>query len=52
MVQSLNFIAYTIYLPIVMLVTWLVAHTLFKNSRVFMLDIFHGKDDLANATNT
>lgn len=52
MIQSLNFIAYTIYLPIVIVVTWLVAHTLFKNSRVFMLDIFHGKEDLASATNT
>jgi hypothetical protein len=29
-----------------------VAHTLFKNSKVFMLDIFHGKTDIAYSTNT
>jgi hypothetical protein len=48
---SFNFIAYLIYLPVVTAVTWFVAHTLFKNSKVFMLDIFHGKADLAMATN-
>ncbi|MBI5857941.1 MAG: hypothetical protein HZB42_09895 [Sphingobacteriales bacterium] len=49
---SLNFIAYLIYLPIVITLTWYVAHTLFKNSKVFMLDIFHGKTDIAYSTNT
>ena len=48
---SYNFIAYLIYLPIVILLTTYVAHTLFKNSKVFMLDIFHGKTDIAHATN-
>lgn len=52
MQPSLNFIAYMIYLPVVISVTWLVARTLFKNSKVFMLDIFHGKTELATATNT
>jgi hypothetical protein len=47
----LNFTAYLIYLPIVVVLTWYVAHTVFKNSRVFMLDIFHGKADIAMATN-
>ncbi|SHN29455.1 hypothetical protein [Chitinophaga sp. CF418] len=51
MQSSLNFIAYLIYLPIVIILTWYVAHTLFKNSKVFMLDIFHGKTDIATATN-
>ncbi|UPK72629.1 hypothetical protein [Chitinophaga filiformis] len=51
MESSLNFIAYLIYLPIVIVLTWYVAHTLFKNSKVFMLDIFHGKTDIATATN-
>lgn len=51
METSLNFIAYLIYLPIVIILTWYVAHTLFKNSKVFMLDIFHGKTDIAGATN-
>lgn len=44
-------ISYLIYLPISMVLTWYVAHTLFKNSRIFMLDIFHGKTEIANATN-
>ncbi len=51
MKTSLNFTAYLIYLPIVLVLTWYVAHTLFKNSKIFMLDIFHGKADIAFATN-
>lgn len=47
----MNFIAYLIYLPAVIVVTWYVARTLFKNGRVFMLDIFHGREDIAVATN-
>src|SRR5690348_3681661 len=49
--QSYNFIAYLIYLPIVIVLTWYVAHILFKNSKVFMQDIFHGKVDIALSTN-
>jgi len=48
---SLNFTAYLVYLPIVIVLTWYVAHTLFKNGRIFMLDIFHGKTEIAMATN-
>jgi hypothetical protein len=48
---NLNFIAYLIYLPIIVTLTWYVAHTLFKNSKVFMLDIFRGKEDIAYSTN-
>jgi hypothetical protein len=44
-------IAYLIYLPIALLLTWYVAHTLFKNGRIFMLDIFRGKTEIALATN-
>ena len=51
MKQSLNFTAYCIYLPVVIVLTWYVAHTLFKNSKVFMMDIFHGKADIALSTN-
>ena len=43
--------AYLIYLPIALLMTFLVARTLFKNSKVFMLDIFKGRQDIAFATN-
>ncbi|ACU62413.1 hypothetical protein [Chitinophaga pinensis] len=51
MARTLNFTAYLIYLPIVIFLTWYVAHTLFKNSKVFMQDIFNGKSDIALATN-
>ncbi|UYQ94585.1 hypothetical protein MKQ68_05705 [Chitinophaga horti] len=50
MERSFNFLAYLIYLPLVILVTWYVARTLFKNGRVFMLDIFNGKTEIAFAT--
>jgi hypothetical protein len=43
--------AYLIYLPVTILLTWYVAHTLFKNGRIFMLDIFHGQTEIAMATN-
>lgn len=49
--KTFNFTAYLIYLPVVMLLTWYVAHTLFKNGKVFMLDIFRGKTDIALSTN-
>jgi hypothetical protein len=52
MKTDFNFIAYLIYLPVIIALTWYVAHTLFKNSKVFMLDIFNGKTDIAYATNT
>ncbi len=51
MKTDLNFVAYLIYLPIIVTLTWYVAHTLFKNSKVFMLDIFRGKEDIAMSTN-
>src|SRR3954463_11982021 len=51
METSLVLIAYLIYLPITITLTWYVAHTLFKNGRIFMLDIFHGNTEIAFATN-
>jgi len=51
MKTSLNFTAYLIYLPVVLVLTWYVAHTLFKNSKVFMMDIFNGRSDIAISTN-
>lgn len=51
MKSSYHFITYLIYLPLVIILTWYVAHTLFKNSKVFMLDIFSGKAEIATATN-
>lgn len=43
-------IAYYIYIPIVIFLTWYVAHTFFTQSQVFMMDIFHGKEDIATST--
>ncbi|RPD41880.1 hypothetical protein [Chitinophaga barathri] len=51
MQTTFNFLAYLIYLPVVIVLTWYVAHILFRNSKVFMLDIFGGKTDIAGATN-
>jgi hypothetical protein len=48
---SFTLIAYVVYLPISLLLTWYVARTLVKNGRIFMLDIFHGKTEIAMATN-
>ena len=45
------FIAYLIYLPITIGLTLIVSRTLFKNSKVFMLDIFGGREEIANSTN-
>ncbi|PQA90952.1 hypothetical protein B0A69_19665 [Chryseobacterium shigense] len=47
-----NFSAYMIYLPIVIAMTVLVSQFLFKNSKTFMIDIFHQKEDIAMATNS
>lgn len=43
--------AYLIYLPIALSLTYYVARTLFQNGKVFMLDIFHGREDIALSTN-
>ncbi len=52
MKTDFNFIAYVIYLPVIIVLTWYVAHTVFKNSKVFMLEIFSGKEEIAYSTNT
>ncbi len=51
MKTSFIFTAYMIYLPLVILLTWYVARTLFNNGKIFMLDIFHGRNDIALSTN-
>ena len=42
---------YLIYLPATLLLIYWVAQTLFKNSQMFMLDIFRGRTDLSTAIN-
>ncbi|MET0944929.1 MAG: hypothetical protein ABWY22_05955 [Flavobacterium sp.] len=44
-------IGYAIYLPIALFLTYYVSKTLFKNGKIFMLDIFKGREDIAQATN-
>jgi len=51
MENSRIIIGYLIYLPIVILLTMYVSRMLFKNGKLFMIDIFKGKEDIALATN-
>jgi predicted PurR-regulated permease PerM len=44
-------IGYSIYLPVALFLTYYVSKTLFKNGKIFMLDIFKGRDEIAEATN-
>jgi len=44
-------IGYAIYLPIALILTLYVSRTLFRNSKIYMLDIFKGREEIANATN-
>ncbi|RLK06806.1 hypothetical protein [Tenacibaculum discolor] len=48
---NLELIAYLIYLPISIGLTTFVSQHLFKNSKIFMLDIFNQKQEIAFATN-
>ena len=52
MKTNLVVIAYFIYLPVALVLTWYVAKTLFRNSIVYMKDIFPGCNDVADATNS
>lgn len=44
-------IGYAIYLPIAIGLTIYVSKTLFKNSLIYMTDIFRGREEIAKATN-
>lgn len=44
-------ITYSCYLIITICVTVWVARTLFKNGKVFLIDIFHGNQELADSVN-
>jgi len=45
-------IGYAVYLPTALFLTFYVSKTLFKNSKIYMLDIFKGREEIADATNT
>lgn len=49
--MSYILITYSFYLAITILLTIWVARTLFRNGKVFLIDIFHGNKDLAGAVN-
>jgi len=51
MENSKIIIGYLIYLPVVIALTIYVSKMLFKNGKLFMIDIFKGKEDIALATN-
>jgi len=42
---------YIAYLPVAILLTFVVARIFFKNSKIFMLDIFSGREEIAMSTN-
>ena len=44
-------LTYTLYLIISFVLTIWVARTLFKNGKVFLIDIFHGNKELAESVN-
>lgn len=49
--MTLKILTYFIYLPVTILITVWVARTLFKNGRIFLVDIFHGDQALADSVN-
>ncbi len=44
-------LTYTLYMPLTIGLTIWVARTLFTNGRVFLIDIFHGNELLADSVN-
>lgn len=44
-------IGYAVYIPIALALTFYVSRTLFKNSKVYMMDIFKGREEIAVSTN-
>ena len=44
-------ITYLLYLAISSALTFWVARTLFKNGRIFLVDVFHGNEPLADSVN-
>lgn len=43
--------AYLIYLPVAIAMTVWVARTLHRNGRVFLVQAFHGREDMADSVN-
>ncbi len=49
--MNLEIATYLIYLTISIALTIWVAHTLHKNGRIFLVDVFHGNEPLADSVN-
>ena len=49
--MSVVIVTYLVYLAISIALTVWVAHTLHKNGRVFLVDVFHGNEPLADSVN-
>ncbi|HEY8936690.1 MAG TPA: hypothetical protein VIM65_15785 [Cyclobacteriaceae bacterium] len=49
--MNYTILTYSIYLPVTILLTVWVARTLFKNGRVFLVEIFHQDEVLADSVN-
>src|SRR5881628_2003495 len=49
--MNIEIVTYLIYLSISIALTIWVAHTLHKNGRIFLVDVFHGNEPLADSVN-
>ena len=49
--MNYSILTYGVYLPITVILTVWVAITLFNNGRIFLVDIFHGNEELADSVN-
>ena len=49
--MNIEIVTYLLYLGITIALTIWVAHTLHKNGRIFLVDVFHGNEPLADSVN-
>src|SRR5688500_12288268 len=49
--MTIEIATYLVYLSVSIALTIWVAHTLHKNGRVFLVDVFHGNEALADSVN-
>ena len=49
--MNIKIATYLLYLAISVALTVWVAHTLHKNGRIFLVDVFHGNEPLADSVN-
>jgi hypothetical protein len=49
--MNIEITTYLLYLAISIALTVWVAHTLHKNGRIFLVDVFHGNEPLADSVN-